>query len=138
MKLTTFSNMLHKLRCVEQKMTKNFEEVTGFSITRYEMLIFLKDNGNCLQREIASHLDIDPAAVTRHIKILEKKGYITKNRNEENAREIIISLTDFAKDELAKCRKNSSDGECNVPIPLSQEEINRLYELLDEIDKRLN
>ena len=100
MQLTVFSNMLHKLRCVEQKLTKEFEKITGFSITRYEMLAFLKDNGDSLQRDIAGYLDIDPSAVTRHIKILEKNGYITRERNEDNGRDVIVSLTEFAKDGL--------------------------------------
>ena len=84
MELMAFSNMIHKLRCVEQKLTKGFEKSTGFSITRYEILIYLKKNGNKLQREIAQYLNIDPAAITRHIKILEKKGYNVQCDLQEN------------------------------------------------------
>ena len=119
-------------------MTKKFEDVTGFSITRYEILVFLKINGDSLQREIACHLDIDPAAVTRHIKILEKKGYITKQRNEENAREVIISLTDFARKELEKCKNKGCESECVLPIPFTQDEIDRLSNILEEIEERLD
>ena len=96
MKLKAFSNMLQKLRSVEQKLTKEFEKSTGFSLTRYEILIYLRDNGNSLQTEIADYLDIDPAAVTRHLKILEEKDYVKRKRNKENAREVIVSLTDYA------------------------------------------
>lgn len=137
MELMAFSNMIHKLRCVEQKLTKGFEKSTGFSITRYEILIYLKKNGNKLQREIAQYLNIDPAAITRHIKILEKKGYITKTRNKENEREVIISLTDFAKLELKKCQNNHCENKCDLPIPFTQEEIDKTLEILEQIEKKL-
>ncbi|WP_410208974.1 MarR family winged helix-turn-helix transcriptional regulator [Fusobacterium sp.] len=137
MQLTAFSNMLHKLRCVEQKLTKEFEKITGFSITRYEMLAFLKDNGDSLQRDIAGYLDIDPAAVTRHIKILEKNGYITRERNEDNGREVIVSLTEFAKDKLEKCRVTQRKEGYNLPVSFTQKEIRKLSEILEEIDNRL-
>lgn len=35
MRLEIFTNMSHKLRIVEQKLTKNFEDEMGFSLTRY-------------------------------------------------------------------------------------------------------
>lgn len=138
MKLQTFSNMLHKLRVVEQKLAKEFEKSTGFSLTRYEILIFLKEHGDKLQVEIADYLDIDPAAVTRHVKILETKGYITKERNEANGREVIISLTDFAKSELARCKENQNKEDYHLPLPFTQEEINRLTEIVEKMEKKLN
>lgn len=137
MKLKAFSNMLQKLRSVEQKLTKEFEKSTGFSLTRYEILIYLRDNGNSLQTEIADYLDIDPAAVTRHLKILEEKDYVKRKRNKENAREVIVSLTDYAIDELAKCKEKQSENQCELPVPFNQEEIEKLMDILKEIEKKL-
>ncbi|MDM0814813.1 MarR family winged helix-turn-helix transcriptional regulator [Clostridium perfringens] len=137
MKLKAFSNMLQKLRCVEQKLTKEFEKSTGFSLTRYEILIYLRDNGNSLQTEIADYLDIDPAAVTRHLKILEEKDYVKRKRNKENAREVIVSLTDCAIAELAKCKEKQSKNQCELPVPFNQEEIEKLMDILKEIEKKL-
>lgn len=135
MKLKEFSNMLHRLRSVEQKLTKEFENNTGFSLTRYEILIFLRDNGSCLQTEIADYLDIDRAAITRHLKILEEKNYVSRNRNEKNAREVIVSLTDFARAELLKCKE--SNKECNLPLPVEEEELGKLVVILERIEERL-
>ncbi|HII4472377.1 MarR family winged helix-turn-helix transcriptional regulator [Clostridium perfringens] len=129
--------MLQKLRSVEQKLTKEFEKSTGFSLTRYEILIYLRDNGNSLQTEIADYLDIDPAAVTRHLKILEEKDYVKRKRNKENAREVIVSLTDYAIAELAKCKEKQSKNQCELPVPFNQEEIEKLMDILKEIEKKL-
>lgn len=137
MKLAIFSNILHKLRIVEQRLTKKFEEDLGFSLTRYQILIFLRDNGDKLQVDIANYLGIDPAAVTRHIKILETKGYINKRRSEHNGREVIVSLTDFAKKELEKCSNQQNDCENALSFSFTQEEIIELTEILDRIENRL-
>ena len=97
MEIKELSNSLQKLRCIQQRLTKEFELSTGFSLTRYEILSFLDEKEKCLQNEIADHLEIDPAAITRQLKILEEDGFVTRDRNKDNAREVIVSLTDYAK-----------------------------------------
>ena len=86
MELKQFSNALHKLRCVEQNLTKEFENSTGFSLTRYEILIYLDEKKQSLQTEIAEHIGIDPAAITRQLKItgtstFSKIGFAKKSKN---------------------------------------------------------
>lgn len=136
MKLAMFSNMLHRLRMVEQKLTKKFEDNMGFSLTRYQILIFLKENGDKLQVDIANYIGIDPAAITRHIKILEEKGYITRKRRESNGREIMVSLTNFAKDELEKCHNNNYSKE-SLDIYFDNNEIEELTNILEKIENKI-
>lgn len=137
MKLKAFSNMLLKLKNVEQKLTKEFEKSTGFSLTRYQILIYLKDKGDSSQMEIANYLRIDPAAITRHLRILEEKSYVERNRNKENVREVIVSLTCFARTELIKCREKQSENQCELPVPFESDEIEKLMEILEKIENKL-
>ncbi|MBS5360064.1 MarR family winged helix-turn-helix transcriptional regulator [Finegoldia magna] len=137
MELKQFSNALHKLRCVEQNLTKEFENSTGFSLTRYEILIYLDEKKQSLQTEIAEHIGIDPAAITRQLKILEKEGFVTRDRNADNAREIIVTLTDYAKSELKICKQNHKDNPCNVAVSISKREIEELMEILESIEEKL-
>ena len=136
MKLAMLSNMLHRIRVVEQKLTKKFEDNMGFSLTRYQILMFLKDNGDKLQIDIANYIGIDPAAITRHIKILEEKGYITRKRSESNGREIVVSLTNFAKDELEKCHNNNHSKE-SLGIYFDNSEIEELTNILEKIENKI-
>ena len=137
MKLKAFSNMLLKLKIVEQKLTKEFEKSTGFSLTRYKILIYLEDKGKSSQAEIATHLRIDPAAITRHLKILEEKSYVERNRNKKNTREVIVSLTPFARTELTKCSDEQSENQCELLVPFKLDEIEKLMEILEEIENKL-
>ena len=137
MELKAYSQMLTKLRSVESRMTRSFEEKTGFSLTRYEILTYLRDHGASAQADIADHLDIDPAAVTRHLKILEEKNYVNRKRNRENAREVIVSLTEYARSELEKCRERHCEETCELTVPFSKEEIDRLMHILCRIEEKL-
>lgn len=137
MEFKVFSNALLKLRSVEQKLMKEFEKTTGFSLTRYEILIFLKNKGDSLQSEIIDYIKIDPAAITRHLKILEDKGYVKRRRNVENTREVIVSLTEFSIKELEKCQVKQTETTCELLFPFSQLDIEKLMEVLIEIEKKL-
>ena len=45
-------------------------------------------------------MKIDQAALTRHFKILEKEGLVNRHRNPENQREVLVEVTDFAREQL--------------------------------------
>ena len=122
---------------MEQNLTKEFENSTGFSLTRYEILIYLDEKQQSLQTEIAEHIGIDPAAITRQLKILEKEGFVTRDRNVENAREIIVTLTDYAKSELKICKQKHKDNPCNVAVSISKREIEELMQILESIEEKL-
>ncbi|MGO1470159.1 MAG: MarR family winged helix-turn-helix transcriptional regulator [Tissierella sp.] len=137
MKVNELSNMLHRLRSIEYKLTQNFEDKTGFRLTRYQILSFVKENDGCNQEEIRKFIQIDRSAITRHLKVLEEKGYVTRERNKDNAREVVVSLSDFAKSELKKCHRKHNDNSCILPINISGDQINKLIELLDIIEKEI-
>ena len=137
MEINELSNMLHRLRSIEQQLTQQFEKKTGFSLTRYEILTFLNNNNFCNQMDIQKFIQIDRAAITRHLKILEEKGYISRERNEANAREVIVSLTDDGRSMLEKCHNNNCSKSCNFPINIDKEHMKALMELMDIIKKEL-
>ncbi|MGC3350617.1 MarR family transcriptional regulator, partial [Enterococcus faecalis] len=91
------------LKVLDQKITKVFEEQVVLSLTRYELLMILKERQKCLQTEIQEHLKIDSGAVTRLLIILEEKQYVTRLRNPENNREVLVHLTEKAQQELQLC-----------------------------------
>ena len=137
MKLNDLSDMLHRLRSIEYKLTQKFEDKTGFSLTRYQILNFVKENDECNQEEIRKFIQIDRSAITRHLKILEEKGYITRKRNKDNAREVIVSLNDFAESELEKCHRDHKGTSCILPVNISGDQITTLIELLDSIENEI-
>lgn len=135
MNLRDVSQLLYLIKLTSQEMITQFEEETGFSLTRYELMMFLTDYGIATQQMIQQELKIDSAAVTRHLKQLEEHGYVTRKRNKDNNREIFVHVTDKALSELNACQHKLTK---NDPfLTLSQEEATQLTTLLKKIGLNL-
>ncbi|SFE12614.1 MarR family winged helix-turn-helix transcriptional regulator [Trichococcus pasteurii] len=133
MDLRVISRLLYQIKIINQEVNTLFEKETGFSLTRYEMLMFLKEKGTCSQNQIQAELKIDSAAITRHLKILEQKGYVIRQRNAENNREVFVQLSEQAIQDLAACGKAHEQGKSSLSLSLSDEEAEQLSELLNKL-----
>ena len=100
--MAEINDLLYQLRLADQSTTQLFEKRLGISLTRYQILQDLLEQAPCNQIAVQERLQIDPAALTRHFKILEKEGFVHRSRNPKNQREILIHLTDTAYNCLAK------------------------------------
>ena len=83
---------------------------------------------------VQERLKIDQAALIRHFKILEKEGLVKRRRNPENQREVLVEMTDFAREQLVT---NSSQQHIKVKSQMEsvltkgeREEFSRLLEKL--------
>lgn len=94
------NDLLYQLHLTDQMITQLFEKQLGISLTRYQILCFLIDQPPCNQIAVQERLKIDQAALTRHFKILESEGYVSRKRNPANQREVLVELTQEAKNQL--------------------------------------
>lgn len=133
MDLREISRLLYQIKLAEQNVASSFERETGFSLTRYEMLQVVKERGVCSQRVIKEEMKIDNAAITRHLKILEEKGYVVRERNAENHREMFVRVTEKAEQDLAHCERDERANHL-VLQALSTEEIQHLSGLLQKLN----
>ena len=92
--------LLYQLHLTDQTITQLFEKQLGISLTRYQILQFLLQQSPCNQIAVQERLQIDQAALTRHFKILESEGYVSRKRNPINQREVLVELTQEAKNQL--------------------------------------
>ena len=92
--------LLYQLHLTDQTITQLFEKQLGISLTRYQILQFLLQKSPCTQIAVQEKLQINQAALTRHFKILESEGYVTRKRNPLNQREVLVELTQEAKNQL--------------------------------------
>lgn len=139
MNLEKVSQLLYQLKIVNQEMTAKFEKSTGFSITRYQLMMILKCKGRCSQTQLQNELKIDSAAVTRHLKLLEEKNLVKRQRNKDNNREVFVEITDEAKADLERCAREHDnsvhESEQTLNIGLSDSEEEELLELLAKLVK---
>jgi len=99
-KMPEITELLYQLHLADQTITQLFEKQLGISLTRYQILQFLLQKSPCNQIAVQEKLEIDQAALTRHFKILESEGYVNRKRNPANQREVLVELTQEAKNQL--------------------------------------
>ena len=128
------NDLLYQLHLTDQMITQLFEKQLGISLTRYQILQFLLQQSPCNQIAVQEKLQIDQAALTRLFKILEKEGLVKRSRNPENQREVLVEVTDFAREQLVT---NSPQQHIKVKSQMEsvltkgeREEFSRLLEKL--------
>ncbi len=98
--------LLFLLKSLGNQMTQCFERKTDISLTRYEILQILAKKERVLQGELQKVLKIDQGAVTRHLKILEEKHYVTRERNPQNNREVYVQISPAGQAIIQGCQTN--------------------------------
>ena len=134
MNLKETGQLFYQLKLANQELTAKFEAETGFNITRFELMHILIEHAPCTQSFIQHELKIDSAAVTRHLKVLEEKAYVTRERNKDNHREIFVNITETAIKEMTSC-EDTHQKEQTLDLSLTKEEEGTLMELLTKIVK---
>lgn len=126
--------LLYNLKNLDKKLLDLFEKKIGISLTRFQIIKYLHESSFSTSKQISQSLEIDAAAVTRHIKILEKEGYVIKRRNENNNREIFVELSKKSLDEIRRCEKETNIRDI-IGNDFTEKDLKDLVNLLDKFNK---
>lgn len=101
----------------------------GLTYTQYIVFMVLWDKESVNVGQLGEMLKLDAGTLTPLLKRLEKDGYVTRKRSQEDERVTMISITDKGKNLKEKCK--------DIPLelakkgsPLSGKEAKELYRLL--------
>jgi len=136
MDIREYVNLLHDLKVLERKITHIFEKRLGISLTRFQIIKYLYEVDVATPKQLSKILEIDAAAITRHLKKLEEAGYINKRRNKENNREIYIEITEASKNKIDSCTKDI-DIRNIISEDFTDDDLKNLTKLLDKFNKSL-
>ena len=136
MDVREYVNLLHDLKVLERKIANIFEKRLGISLTRFQIIKYLYEVGYATPKQLSRILEIDAAAITRHLKKLEESGYINKRRNKENNREIYVEITEASKNKIDSCTKDT-DIRNIISQDFTNDDLKNLTKLLDKFNKSL-
>ena len=136
MDVREYVNLLHDLKVLERKIANIFEKRLGISLTRFQIIKYLYEVGYATPKQLSRILEIDAAAITRHLKKLEESGYINKRRNKENNREIYIEIAEASKNKIDSCTKDT-DIRNIISQDFTNDDLKNLTKLLDKFNKSL-
>ena len=136
MDVKEFVKLLYEIKLLERKVTNIFEEKLGISLTRFQIIKYLYEVEVATPKQIAQLLEIDAAAITRHLKILEKGGYVEKSRNELNNREVLVEITQLSKSKIGQCVKET-DVRTLIDEEFTDDDFKQLGILLNKFNNNI-
>ena len=136
MDVKDYVKLLHDLKILEIKVANIFEKRLEISLTRFQIIKYLYEVEIATPKQIAQSLEIDAAAITRHINKLAKGGYVKKRRNEQNNREVFVELTQYSKNKVDQCVKETDIREFIGP-EFTEEDFKQLVILLNKFNNNL-
>lgn len=107
-----------------------FEACTGISQSRLELLTLLYHADEISQSDLQKKVNIDSAAVTRHLKQLEAKGMVSRRRKPEDNRITLVRLTDQGRERIESSKKEKERFMKEMLANVSAEERRLLIDVL--------
>ncbi|BCT30220.1 putative HTH-type transcriptional regulator YdgJ [Bacillus velezensis] len=114
-----------------------FEACTGISQSRLELLAVLFYVDEISQSDLQKKVNIDGAAVTRHLKQLEAKEMVTRRRKPEDNRIILVRLTDQGRERIEASKKEKERFIKEMLAGVSEEERSMLKNVLSQMQNNI-
>ncbi|TRZ35655.1 MarR family transcriptional regulator [Niallia circulans] len=92
--------IFYQLQKLNNNVNSKFESCLGSSPTRVEILHQLYNADEISQSALQKEINIDNAAVTRHLKQLETAGLVARRKKAEDNRVTLVSLTSSGREEI--------------------------------------
>ncbi len=118
-------------------MSPKFERCTGISQSRLEILHKLFEVEEISQTALQKEVNIDSAAVTRHLKQLEVKEMVTRRKNPDDNRFTFVRLTEEGREKIASFRIEKEEFIRKVLKDFSEKEQTELSNMLSRIQDNI-
>ena len=86
-------------------------------------------NGPILQKDLQEALEVRPGSISEIVSKLEEKGLVTRSKTEEDARAVMLSLTEAGKEKLESLKQRK-----NLFSSISEEEKEQLKNILIKLN----
>ncbi|MDR7072483.1 MarR family winged helix-turn-helix transcriptional regulator [Fictibacillus barbaricus] len=129
--------ILYQLYDIYRRTAPKFESCTGISQTRLKLLHELYEVEEISQRELQKRVNIDHAAVTRHLKQLEEKRMVIRRKNPEDQRFTYVQLSDEGRLRIIQYREEKQKFISDVLNGFKEEERVQLLDMLTRIQNNI-
>lgn len=128
---------IHQLGHTYRALLSAFEATLGQSMPRWRILLRLYEHGTVSQKQLASDLRTDPAALTRQLKAIEQQGVILRLRDPADNRLSNVSLTSSGRELVEQTLPRRTEFLESVLSELSPDEMAALEKTLCRLEQRL-
>lgn len=129
--------VLQQFKGLTNQISPKFERCTGISASRYELLSQLYNTEEINQSTLQKAVNIDGAAITRHLKQLETSGMVMRRRNPDDNRVIFVSLTEEGRKRIVEYRKENMGFVKQMLNDFTPEEVDALSDMLERMQTNI-
>ena len=114
-------------RAIVKKYTPFLDEI-GLTYTQYIAMMVIWERGQVTSKALGEKLHLDSGTLTPVLKKLQEKGLITRARDPQDERNLVVTLTE--KGETLRVPASEIPGRMAACVPLEPDEAITLYRLL--------
>ncbi|WNS41698.1 MarR family transcriptional regulator [Paenibacillus sp. MMS20-IR301] len=126
------------LQALHKGISPKFERCAGITPTRFRLLQELYKTAEISQISLQKTVEIDAAAVTRHLRGLEESGMIARRNNPADNRVTLVSLTDQGREHINAYREEKTRFISDLLTGFSGQERKELAEMLARLQHNIN
>lgn len=126
------------LQALHKGISPKFERCAGITPTRFRLLQELFRVSEISQISLQKTLDIDAAAVTRHLRGLEDSGMIARRNNPADNRVTLVTLTDQGREHINSYREEKTRFISELLTGFNEQERTELAEMLTRLQYNIN
>jgi DNA-binding MarR family transcriptional regulator len=133
---------IHKIMKYLDRTTEGSVKVFGLNVGEFKVLLHLREaqDQTLSAGALADGLDLSPSAMTNRLDRLEEDGLVTRVRDTEDRRSVLVRLTSHGEDVVGQAVERQAKEESSLLAVLSEADQRRLNALLRalslEIDDR--
>jgi DNA-binding MarR family transcriptional regulator len=132
------SFILYQLHCLNKHISSKFESCTGISQSRHDILHQLYQVDEISQTALQKEVNIDGAAITRHLKQLEATGMILRRKNPDDNRFTLVCLTEHGRKQIISYKAEKADFLTLMLKDFKEEEHQELIGMLTRIQNNIS
>ena len=130
--------IVYRLYEISKQTSPKFERCTGISQSRLDLLTKLFEVDEISQTKLQKEVNIDHAAVTRHLKQLEEKGMVSRRKNPADNRFTFVRLTEEGRKSLSAFQDEKQRFISKVLNGFNEEERSLLLNMLTRIQDNVS
>ena len=126
----SFHMLLYRAFHAQRHYLRGGLREVGLEPGQPKLLEYLSRYGPCRQRELAEYFEIDPAAVSRMLDSLEKRGYVVRRVSDGSRRCDQVAVTEAGRRAAAEWRKRRQETDEVMLRGFTPEERRQLEDFL--------
>lgn len=130
--------IFERLQALNKAITPTFERCAGISPTRLRLLHELFQVTEISQISLQKQVDIDAAAITRHLRGLEENGMVSRRNNPDDNRVTLVSLTAQGRDKIRMYKEEKSRFIGSLLAGFDEQERALLADMLVRLQHNIN